>query len=425
MVTRFEYTPAEKITRAIVEMQVDQPFFADLAMSTKIMPLPKDAPVPFRTMCVNARGEMFFDESYVEGLSMPELRGTIMHEVMHLAFSHISRIGSRDRLISNYAQDVVVNHFVIRAGGQLPNGVVPYDQYHDSSTFKLNGEEIIVEKVSEKSWEEIYEQLKKFAKPQQGKGAAGAGDGKDGNDKSQGKGGLLSDFHDYGSVDEMTEQEKQEKESYWRERVVDSMTRAKARGSIPGGMERLVDDLLEPKVDWRAMLLRYLKMHTSQVDWSYSKPHRKSQALEVYMPNVHRETTEIDVMIDTSGSIGREELTEFLSEVAGMARAMPYLEMHVSFCDTKLHDRTRVDDDIQKIVSLRPKGGGGTDLEAGGLDELKKMSISSPAVIVLTDGETPFNRKRSDYPFQVIWCVSKDGISDLGRIPYGHKVKLS
>jgi predicted metal-dependent peptidase len=100
--------------------------------------------------------------------------------------------------------------------------------------------------------------------------------------------------------------------------------------------------------------------------------------------------------------------------------------MYVSFCDTQLYNRTRVDDDIQRIVSLRPKGGGGTSMESG-LDELKNQNISSPVVIVLTDGHDGWSRSGGDYPFEVIWCINEGGISTeeaKDRIPYGHKVKM-
>ena len=49
-----------------------------------------------------------------------------------------------------------------------------------------------------------------------------------------------------------------------------------------------------------------------------SKPHKKSIACNTFLPNILREKVEVVIAIDTSGSIGKKELTDFISEIVGM-----------------------------------------------------------------------------------------------------------
>jgi len=70
---------------------------------------------------------------------------------------------------------------------------------------------------------------------------------------------------------------------------------------------------------------------------------------------------------------------------------------------------------------MEPKGGGGTDMEAG-LDYCKKQNPTIPVAIVFTDGFVPIRKKASDYPFQVLWVVTKNGSTKDLR--YGHVIKM-
>lgn len=413
---KVELTAEEKISKGIIVLQKPQPFFAYLMMHLRPKLMPESAKM--QTVGVNAKGELFYSREYVQSLSMDEVMGVLCHEVLHVALLHPLRTGSRNREIANIAQDVVVNMMVAKAcqatasdvNMKIPSGSIPADIYRDMSVFQLAGVQIRIEKVSEKAWEEVYAEI--IEKLQQS--------GKDTSSAS--RSGLGFDDHMEGEGEDMSQQEQREAEQKWMNALADAATYAKQQGKLPAGMDRIIDCVLKPRVRWKSLLLKYLRPHINPVDWSYHRPHRKSQVLEVYMPNVKRERCEVEVVVDTSGSIGKGELQEFLSEIVAIAKSMQHLRMWVTFFDANEQGRYEVDNgEIPKILAMKPRGGGGTDMERC-LDGIKERNREIPCAIVLTDGCTDFNRKAKDYPFDVIWVITKNGIRK--KVPYGVTVKM-
>lgn len=413
-------TPEDKLSKGIILLQKPQPFFAYLLMHLKPRKIPENAGM--KTVGVNAKGELFYYKDFVDRLSLSETIGVLCHEVLHVALLHPLRRGSRHKVIANVAQDIVVNMIVSRTAlydrsdveMSLPDGTIPVDVSDDSSEFDIGDTHILIERVSEKNWEQIYdeivEQLHKDGKSPQ----------------SQSREGIGFDEHFDGSGDggneQFSEQEVRALEQKWRSVLADAANYAKQQGKLPGGMDRIIDDILNPKVRWKQLLLQYIKPYINPVDWSYQKPHKKSKVVGVYMPNVRKERIDIEVVVDTSGSISSRELSEFLSEIVAIAKSMQYIRMWVTFVDAQVQRRYEVDNgDINKILSMKPSGGGGTDMEVA-LDFIKKNNRQVPCVVVLTDGYTSFNRSARDFPFDVIWVITKDGIS--GNVPYGFTVKM-
>ena len=202
---------------------------------------------------------------------------------------------------------------------------------------------------------------------------------------------------------------------------------AKQRGQLPAGMERLVDKLLKPRSRWQQLLQKATKPFLMPVDWTYAKPSKKSQILKTFMPSTIKEMREVEVLVDTSGSIGGEELSEFLSEIVGMAKSHPNITVWVSFCDTQIHSRIKLENPtVSDILRLKPAGGGGTLLE-NGLSTIKDLNRTVPLVCCLTDGCDSYKGDRGTYPFEVIWVLSRNGMSvdDHKRnCKYGTIVKM-
>jgi predicted metal-dependent peptidase len=329
------------------------------------------------------------------------------------ALLHISRTGGRNKELANIAQDIVVNNLVIRAHMALPKGIIVVDTYRDWCDITINGVQMRVENISEKIWEQIYDELLQTLT-------------KAGRSPSQmGKALARMGFDDHmegdGEGNQLSQEEVEAAGRKWQKAIVDAATYAKQQGKMPLGMERMIDELLKPKLPWRGILLKYLRPYLNPSDWSYHKPSRKSQQLEVYLPTVVRESVEVEVIVDTSGSIGKEQLTEFLSEIVGIATAMSHVTMWVTFVDAQVNSRYKVDNgDIPKILAMEPKGGGGTSMEVG-LDYVKKHNGQVPVVVVLTDGYDSYERKERDYPFEVLWVITNGGQE---KMPYGRKIQM-
>jgi predicted metal-dependent peptidase/intein/homing endonuclease len=361
----------------------------------------------------------------VYNLRTSEENYTANNMVVHnCAFDHLGRLGGRNVEVSNIAMDMVVNMMVERSNMVLPDGTIPVDTREDTASIQTPKGVITVAKVSERWWEDIYNEL---VKELDKKGLVHW------VPDMKGKEHCGRDVHQHGAPGpgrkEPTPAEKEDAAAKWRQRLAEAATIAKQQGKTPGGMERFIDGMLQPKVNWREMLRMYLKPHLYPTDFSYAKPHKKSQLLGVYLPDTVKESKEVEVLVDTSGSIGEDDLRAFMGEMAGIATSSAHVTMTVSFCDTQLYEDARYKMEganIKKLLAMTPKGGGGTQME-NGLDWVKAHSRTVPVVIVLTDGCDSYNRTRKSYPFEVIWCVSSSGVNihDWSSGPsYGRRVKM-
>lgn len=408
-------TPLERVRRAIIELQAEQPFFAHLSMALTLVPVKKDDPLAkeIATAGVNVLGELAFNEEWVAGIPRDKMKGLLAHETLHLAFDHLGRLGGRNVDISNVAMDMVVNMMVVRSNMALPDGTIPVDTGDDTASIQTPKGVITIAKVSERWWEDIYNEL---IKELDKKGLVKWVPDPKGKDQHG------RDVHNHGapmSVDgkegkELSPAEKEDHAAKWRQRLAEAATIAKQQGKTPAGMERFIDGLLQPKVNWRELLRMYLKPYLYPTDFSYAKPHKKSQLLGVYLPDTVREAKEVEVLVDTSGSIGEDDLRAFMGEMVGIATSSAYVMMTVSFCDTQLYEDARYKVEganIKKLLSMKPKGGGGTKM-LNGLNYIKEHNRLVPVVIVLTDGCDDYDGKtRKSYPFEVIWCLSSTGVT--------------
>lgn len=401
----------EKIIRTIIQLQKTQPFFSYVLMKMSLKPMPESSSV--RTCGVDISGNLYFDDDFVNGLSENELEGVLCHEVLHLVLLHPLRSKKYILELANISQDICVNMIVKKTkvdnGGyyylSLPVNTIPVDTCMDSSILQFGSETAVIQDVSKKSWEEVYSELLRFVKD---KGVSPSGCSSKG-------------FDVHFDSDDKSVVEKQSLADEWKSTFAEAANIAKQQGKLPSGMDRLLDKILKPKISWREKLLKYLKPHLNPVDWTYQKPHKKSKVLGVFLPSVVKESLELDVVVDTSGSVSQKELSEFLSEIVAISLANQHCVMTVHFADTEIQSSYEVSNgDIKTILGMKAKGGGGTSMEFA-LDELKDKRVKSSAVVVFTDGFDSYNRKKSFYPFDVIWVITKNGRADMS---YGDVLKL-
>jgi predicted metal-dependent peptidase len=176
-----------------------------------------------------------------------------------------------------------------------------------------------------------------------------------------------------------------------RQVAQDVISHAKQAGTVPAGLLRWAQEILQPKVDWRRLLaaeLRRAVAHVSgAVDYSYRRPSRRSTvAGDVVLPALRRPVPEVAVVCDTSGSMTDDLLAMVLAEVEGLLRALGLArQVRVLACDTAVAPAQRVT--AARQVQLI--GGGGTNMGAG-LAAAVALRPRPAVTVVLTDGYTPW-----------------------------------
>ena len=176
-----------------------------------------------------------------------------------------------------------------------------------------------------------------------------------------------------------------------RQVAQDVIAHGKQPGTVPAGLLRWAEEVLTPKVNWRAVLAAELRRAVAEVsgavDYSYRRPSRRSAvAGPVVLPALRRPVPEVAVVCDTSGSMTEDLLAMVLAEVEGLLRALGLArQVRVLACDTAVAPAQRVSSARQ--VELI--GGGGTDMGAG-IGAAAALRPRPAVTVVLTDGYTPW-----------------------------------
>ena len=300
-----------------------------------------------------------------------EVNGLILHENLHIGLRHHlhgADMFREDGDKANKAADYVVNDMITEISKkypelvQLPKGGLYDPQYHNMSM------------------REVY----KLLKSKKGGGGGGGKPDKEG-EKGSGSGGGEYEFdkHDFGKP--MTQEEAKEMDG--------KIDRAIREGALLAGrlgidLPRSISDMLNPVIDWKKELAEFVTSSCKGKDeYTWRKFNRRVISNDIYLPTVENETIgEVVVAIDTSGSIGQEQLNAFASELVSICEAVSPDAVRVLWWDTKVHGEQLFTDNYDQIGSmLKPLGGGGTRVSSVA-EYINKKKINAECVLVFTDG---------------------------------------
>ena len=350
-------------------------------------------------------------------LSESKVRGLILHENLHVALKQVvfgRAMFMENRKMANLAADFVVNDIIANIDGtiagtserlvELPDGAIYDPMFHDWSM------------------REVYNYLKKHAKKGGGGGQGGKGQGNpppsggtQSNDDDDMDGDTVTvngktydisqaDEHDFIGREVSAEEAKE---------ILDDIDKALREGGMLAGrmgakIPRVISDLLEPKVDWRDALREFVSSSTKGNDeFTWRRMNKRQMANDIYLPSVMNESIgEIIVAIDTSGSIGGAEITEFATELVSICEVCQPEAVRVLWWDTQVHGEQVFKDNYSDIAKmLKPLGGGGTHVSCVS-DYVVKNKLKAECVLVFTDGyvENDINWKITD---PTLWMVTQ------------------
>ena len=375
-----------KLTKARTRLVLSQPFFGSLALRMGLI-----ENLAIETMATNGR-DVYFNPSFVDGLSMDELVGVLAHEVMHPACNHHTRRGGRDAERWNIAADYAINPVLIDNGFTLPEEALLDPAYSGMSA------------------EAIYNRLP----PDQS-----GGGGQDGTEPNPDPGRCGGVMDAPGKAGNPSPAELASAEAEWRQAVAQSAAIAKNAGKLPGDLARIVDEVLHPKADWREILRRFVEMSAKQ-EYRWTPPNRRFVHQGMYLPSCRSEQMPpIAVAIDTSGSVSQSEMNQFAAEITSILEDCTPEEIHVLYCDSRLRNaETFSPHDLP--IELHPRGGGGTDFRPpfAWLDEAE---IAPVCMVYLTDLYCSSYPEEPAYP--TLW-VTTTAPGHVSEPPFGEVVHM-
>jgi len=364
----------DRIIIARVGLLLRHPFFGNMA--TRLRIVCGDAWCP--TAAVDGRN-LYFNTQFFNALSNREIEFVIAHEILHCVFDHLMRREDRDALIYNIAADYIVNNILVRDRiGEKPKII---DCYQDFKYENWTSEEVydeIKEKYDEEELKQLGELLDEHVdwgkdpgeEGEEGPGANANGDG--GNSKGQGR-PTYSDEELRKIRDEI------------KENMISAAQSAGA-GNVPGGVERMLKELTDPKMNWREILRQQIQS-TIRDDYTFSRPSRKGWHTGAILPGMNfQETIDLCISIDMSGSIGNEQATDFLSEVKGIMDEYRDYNIKLWCFDTNVYNEADFSaDGGDTLEDYEVTGGGGTDFMVN-WQYMKDNDIVPKKFLMFTDG---------------------------------------
>lgn len=362
------------VEKARVKLVLNDPFLGSIILG---MPVVEDRTI---WMAATDGTSLFINSENFSKLPLEEAVGVYKHEAMHVALLHPFRGHGYEPKRYNTAADLVINPIILAEGGKLPHGVLDGSKYPNMTT------------------EQVYALLP--PEPED----------KDGNGGSGGKGNGPMDDDIRPAPDKSAAAE-----ANVMARVAQAAAIAKAMGKMGGAMRDAVDAAMTPSVDWTVVLREFLT-ETNVSDYSFARPNRRFVSRKIYLPSRHSQDAmgKLGVVVDTSGSMGAAQLRYAFGEIVGAVEGVSPSSLVVVYCDADVNHVDRFDraepDDVRD--SAKRVGGGGTDMTVA-LDWFEEHEPDVKAIIVLTDGYTPFGEERS---VPVLWAIDNDHVvSPVGR----------
>lgn len=374
----------EEMVVAKARLLKDYPFWGILGLGLKLVECNE---IP--TLATDGM-HVFYNNEFVKKLSRGERVFAMGHELYHCIFEHAGhknsiRLSGRDDQLFGFAADFVVNDGLYQSN--IGEFITSINILHDKKYRGFSTEDVydyLVEHPEEVPQgmqtldTHIEIQVVDDDDP----------DLKDGKNNQN------------GNKFKMGRSEFEKLQGQWQENLIQAATAqkeaeqlGKAAGCIPAGIQQFIDDLIKPKMNWRQALRRYVRRIQLRA-YSFARPNKALFNQGFTIPGFRSYQNKLDIVIavDASGSVGREQLTAFTSEMNGILESFVAYNIEAWCFDgdviedsvTHLTKQSGQLDDITKFIK-NIKGGGGTDFMSN-WNYMREKKLKPRLLIVLTDG---------------------------------------
>lgn len=388
-----------KLTAARAALIMEKPFLGALVLR---LPLIEADPDWCRSTATDARG-FYYNRAYIDKLNFDQTKFMLAHEALHCALVHFARRQNRQKRRWDRACDFAVNSLLVADGLSPPSGALLSPRFSGMAaeeiypSLKENEDE---QTLDQHLYDDANETLEHRPRPPNqmpppmadGKTPPGA-----------------------PPPAPLSAPERDQLQHQWQQRLAGAAQMAMRAGKLAAHMMRLVDDLIQPQLPWRALLARYLTA-AARDDYDFSHPSRREGP--AILPGLRSDEVDLVVALDTSGSISTDEMREFISEIdaiKGQVRA----RIRLLACDERLNeDGPWTAEAWEPLTTPSGMSGGGGTRFTPVFDWIAQQERQPNLLVYLTDAEGEFPPQEPSYP--VLWLVK--GKAD---VPWGARIQLN
>ena len=367
----------ELLITARVGMLLKASFFGNLATRLKLI----NADEWCSTAATDGRN-FYYNTRFIKMLKTKEIEFLFGHEILHCIYDHFGRRGDRDPQLWNIAGDFCNNADLKKH--KIGEFITSVPCLYDAKYEGMSAEEVYDDLYKNAEKINLQDLIDKMI-----------------DDHLDGQGDDSDDGE--GNRPKLSPEERQQIRDEIKEAMLSAAQTCDA-GNLPQGVKRLIQELTEPKLDWRELLRMQIES-TVKSDYSWMRSSRKGWHVDAVMPGMKtNDAIDIAVFLDMSGSISDRQGRDFLSEVKGIMETFENFRIHIACFDTEVYNARQYDSDtLEDITEYELKGGGGTDFECI-FGYLKEHEIEPKKMIVFTDGY-PFGSWGDPNYCDTVWII--------------------
>lgn len=392
----------ERLALARSRLILERPFIGALAIHLRLVASDRCSRV-----ATDARA-IYFNPAYVLGLTLAQAKFVIAHEALHCGLSHFARRGSRLAERWDMACDYAVNQLLIDDGFTLAPGFAAQTRFRGlaaEAIYPLLDHEKATPAGSDEHWfgasVEATPRLSPTATDvsRQGQQARTIEAHRDGIDELGARGAMANAAL----------------AAEWDDLLASSATAALQAGQLSPHWRAVLREVSAPRLPWRALLARFL-MYRARDDYGYQRPGRRSGA--ALLPGLASTQISLIAVLDTSGSIGRDDFRAFLDELDALKGQLS-ARLMLFGCDATIAAGAPWTFEPWQPLEIP------TDIEGGGntrfapvFEWVEAHGVRPDALVYFTDAMGEFPTQQPDYP--VLWLVTGNG-----SVPWGERVQFA
>jgi len=400
----------KRLTRARTKMLVQHPFYGMLLMHMKFVL--SDA---HETAWSDMMETIYLNPTFLENISDDEILYVLQHVLLHVLLGHFNDKISFERDIYDKSMDLVVNS-KIYTGNKNDSSTITLDNYGGVQrcyvfNYRKPGNLYTVD--------EVFNIIKKNILL----------------DKTDNARHIISQIINKKGWDYHPDESELENNGYdktfkkkWRTWFKQAAEACKndhnnGYGDIPADLLRDITEEEEDKIEWRILLNEFIQEEIN--DYSFCPPDRRFGGSDFFLPDFNEKDDTVKrilFMIDTSGSMSDEEISECYNEIKSAINLFDgKLSGWLGFFDARVVEPMEFSD-VDEFKTIRPIGGGGTKFEII-FDYVKdewQDNEQPQSIIILTDGYAPFPDVKKTMGIPVLWLINNNDVTP----PWGKVARI-